>query len=704
MTRVLSLLVIAFLITQQASAQHVKPTLPAENSVQQEGENVRTPIQQLECKGLVKIDPNAKVWSRTLKHYGIQHESDDKQRLKALKAAKLIEKRNTKIAGTSGNTNNKAATPIVNANFNGNAFDFSTPSDNSMAISNGGIIVSAINSTLNYYNTNGTLIASSSFNSIVNDPTLNGKYFDPKVLYDAGADRFIFVILHDATPATSKVIVGFSQTNDPTAGWFIYVLSGDPLNDNSWFDYPSIAVSGQDLFIAGNLFDASDVFRQTIVFQMEKTPAFSGGTVSFSTWNNISGSPFNILPVSFGQQGNYGPGIFMVSSSPSSSGSYSLFDITNDLGSSPAMNRFIVPTTTYSAPADASQAGSGDLVATNDSRALSGFFLDNTVHFVHNVDVLSGWSGIRYTRIDVNTRTATSSNFGNAGVEDYAFPAIASFGGTATNKSVMISFQVSSSSDFPGVGVVNCDQNMVWSAKRIVKAGDNFVDIVPGDERWGDYTGMARKQNATAPTVWLAASYANNSNTYTARIAEITAGDVPVVNFSGTPTSGQVPLVVQFQDNSTLATGRKWTFPGGTPSTSTSASPVVTYIAPGDYDVTLEATNVFGSAQETKTDYINAKISTVGVEETANATSAAVFPNPVADHFKVSFDMAETAMIQVAIFTIDGKKVTTLFEGMAKTGKNVFSFNTMSLDNGIYFIHINQGAKQLVNEKLVVTH
>ncbi|WP_052671341.1 alkaline phosphatase PhoX [Aequorivita vladivostokensis] len=48
-----------------------------------------------------------------------------------------------------------------------------------------------------------------------------------------------------------------------------------------------------------------------------------------------------------------------------------------------------------------------------------------------------------------------------------------------------------------------------------------------------------------------------------------------------------------------------WTFEGGTPATSTDPSPVVTYNTPGEYDVTLEISNLAGASDsEMKTDYI----------------------------------------------------------------------------------------------------
>jgi PKD repeat protein len=72
----------------------------------------------------------------------------------------------------------------------------------------------------------------------------------------------------------------------------------------------------------------------------------------------------------------------------------------------------------------------------------------------------------------------------------------------------------------------------------------------------------------------------------------------PSVDFSATPTSGVAPLTVYYSDRSagTVST-RSWNFPGGNPSTSTSANPVVVYNIAGNYDATLV---VNGTASTTK--------------------------------------------------------------------------------------------------------
>ncbi len=79
----------------------------------------------------------------------------------------------------------------------------------------------------------------------------------------------------------------------------------------------------------------------------------------------------------------------------------------------------------------------------------------------------------------------------------------------------------------------------------------------------------------------------------------------PIANFSGSATSILTGASITFTDQSTgNPTGWQWSFPGGTPSSSTSQNPTVQYNTPGTYSVTLVATNAYGSDTELKTDYI----------------------------------------------------------------------------------------------------
>jgi serine protease len=107
-------------------------------------------------------------------------------------------------------------------------------------------------------------------------------------------------------------------------------------------------------------------------------------------------------------------------------------------------------------------------------------------------------------------------------------------------------------------------------------------------------------------TVVLTATNAYGSDSET-KIGYITVTnpptDPPVAAFSGTPTSGTVPLTVTFTDASTN-TPTSWSWDFGDGGTSTVQHPSHIYATAGTFTVTLTATNAYGSDSEIKTGYI----------------------------------------------------------------------------------------------------
>ena len=102
---------------------------------------------------------------------------------------------------------------------------------------------------------------------------------------------------------------------------------------------------------------------------------------------------------------------------------------------------------------------------------------------------------------------------------------------------------------------------------------------------------------------------AMENGTYRAPLASSTVCNVtpqaPIADFTASRTSVCPGNTVQFTDASSNApTSWSWSFTGGTPATSTSQNPLITYNSAGTYAVTLTATNSLGSDAETKTAYI----------------------------------------------------------------------------------------------------
>ncbi|MEZ5029787.1 MAG: PKD domain-containing protein [Saprospiraceae bacterium] len=102
--------------------------------------------------------------------------------------------------------------------------------------------------------------------------------------------------------------------------------------------------------------------------------------------------------------------------------------------------------------------------------------------------------------------------------------------------------------------------------------------------------------------VTLSATNQCGTTDYTEFIEIVTP---PIPQFSSDVTDGCAPLTVKFTDESTPnTTGWLWTFPGGTPATSTDQNPTVVYQNKGKYSVTLKVSNAAGENTLTLADFI----------------------------------------------------------------------------------------------------
>ena len=131
---------------------------------------------------------------------------------------------------------------------------------------------------------------------------------------------------------------------------------------------------------------------------------------------------------------------------------------------------------------------------------------------------------------------------------------------------------------------------------RVLVAHELGHNFGSGHDPAGSGTIMA--PSVVNTNIWSASSV-NQINSYVNSInclAPCPVGQPPVASIGSDQEEGCSPLVVQFTDiSSGQVDSWDWTFEGGNPANSTQENPVVTYLNPGTYDVSLEVTNVVGS-------------------------------------------------------------------------------------------------------------
>ncbi len=141
----------------------------------------------------------------------------------------------------------------------------------------------------------------------------------------------------------------------------------------------------------------------------------------------------------------------------------------------------------------------------------------------------------------------------------------------------------------------------------------------------------------------------------------------PVANFDADTNIVCVGGSIGFFDQSTnTPTAWNWSFPGGTPNSSTLQNPSILYNTPGVYSVTLTASNGSGNNTFTRTNYINVNappsISNAGPDQTicistSSVTLAANSPTVGIGQWTVSFGTGTFANSFSPTTTVTGMSV-----------------------------------------------
>lgn len=449
------------------------------------------------------------------------------------------------------------AAPVVGASFTGNGFNNSTPCDNEIAIANNGHLISVQNSNIFRYRTatsttNGAQSLASWAIPLAN---VNTKY-DPKVLYDPEANRFILVCLAGYSSGATNILIGFSRSDTANGTYNLYSVPGNPFNDTLWSDYPMIAVNHNELFCTINLLHDNQSwqlgFVQTLIWQINKWDGYAGDSLRMQLHSGINygGKPIrNLCPVEGGAAPYPGPDMYFLSDRNLAASNDTVFlvhvsDTANAVGQQVTVTP-LISNRSYFMPPNAMQPGytSHGLLATNDSRVLGAFIMNNTIQFVNNtMDTATGHCAVYHGMISnvTTTPSLTANIIGDTALE-FGYPNIAYSGyGASNDNSAIFHFLHSDSLTNPGTSVMASDGNGNYSTRTQVKAGLGYIDVLNGDERWGDYSGIQRKYDVGG-TCWVNGMFGGSNHTHATWVAEIGVGaDVPVVEIPVAATAVSV--------------------------------------------------------------------------------------------------------------------------------------------------------------------
>jgi hypothetical protein len=120
--------------------------------------------------------------------------------------------------------------------------------------------------------------------------------FDPKVAYDHMSSRWVFCAVSNRRSAASSLLIGTSQTNNPTGNWDLYRVDADAGN-SYWADYPSVGYNKDWIVVTYNAFaNSNDAYVKADIYRFEKADLYAGTAATHVKYGDTQGS--TIVPAS----------------------------------------------------------------------------------------------------------------------------------------------------------------------------------------------------------------------------------------------------------------------------------------------------------------------------------------------------------------------------------------------------------------------
>ncbi len=369
-------------------------------------------------------------------------------------------------------------------------------------------VMTMLNSQVRIQNRPGALVSTVTLASFWS-PAGGSGYFDPRLVYDQGAERWMAICDANRQSAASSVLLAVSATSNPTGSWTYYRIDADPADVN-WADYPDIGFNATWIAITNNMFtNSTSSYSGDAMWVIDKSTALAGGPLTLS-----------FFPVGSDVFGGYGgftlrvcqtfgaePNLYLVDNSGWSAAGVNLLRMTQITGTASAPVWSATPgsdwlgsglfqvNNMFSSQINASQLGTATLISTNDRRMLNAVFRNGHVWCTHSgglpVGAVDRTAAFWY-QLDP---TALPSPIVQSGVLDggsgvhHFFPSIS----VNVNDDAFIGFTRSDATRYAEAvytGRLGTDPPGTMDPVSVLKAGeDSYVkDFGSGGVRWGDYS------------------------------------------------------------------------------------------------------------------------------------------------------------------------------------------------------------------------
>jgi hypothetical protein len=356
-----------------------------------------------------------------------------------------------------------------------------------------------LNSQVRIQTRAGATISTVSLNSFwAAVATGGGPVFDPRVLYDPFGNRWIVAATDDPQSVNSGVLIGVSQTSDPTGAWNLYQVKADGAN-LTWADFPSVGFNKNWIALQVNMFNISNnFFDHTQIYAFSKADLYAAGTGAFTLFTD------NTIGATQAPAATYDNALateYLLQTFSSSGGQLRLYQITGAVGSESfgAVGVVTSPQAWVPMPAGradfAPQLLSANKIQNNDARMQRPVYRNGSIWAAHTIFLPAGTTtptraSVQWWQISTAPAILQRGRIDDGtGATFYAFPSIA----VNTNGDVLLGYSRFSATQFASGNYAfraSTDAVSTLRDDTVLKAGEAsyFKTFGGGQNRWGDYS------------------------------------------------------------------------------------------------------------------------------------------------------------------------------------------------------------------------
>lgn len=434
--------------------------------------------------------------------------------------------KNIFIEDVSSNSQNKSYSsikPILYEKFEGITETNSIPPDPYVAVGKNHII-SVVNSSFRIMDKKGKTIVTINADEWYRGLQSNVGAFDPKVVYDHYADRWIMVWLHQNDNLQEGLfLISVSDDDNPLGVWYNWktpsTLNGNTYT-NSWGDYQGVGYDDKYLYITANQFSfgGAFVYARVRVYDKQKLYAQNPSAIDWQDFWNIRepGSAnlvFGIRPTRHYSSNWVVDKYYLVNIPFASLANYVTIFWIEGAYDSLKMNAKNISVSQFRSAPNANQLGGSSILIEAGGSQLRNepIYKDGYIYLAHSIaDPTRVYSYLRFLKIDpISSTVIEDLSLGKTGYW-YFYNALA----LDNENNVYICYSRSGLDEYIGAyfSVKPANQPLLSNSVELMKGLGNYVkDYNTGRNRWGDYNG-AWTDPVNPENIHLFVEYAAGTN------------------------------------------------------------------------------------------------------------------------------------------------------------------------------------------------